>query len=197
MENMERKEVNQKAEQMEPKEVQQKAENMEPIGTEEKADRDLNLDLLGQFRKCSHLQYHRKSRFQGQGRILILLKRREAATQRDLVRITQRRSATLSEQLELMEKAGLLTREKSSEDKRNILLKLTDKGEGMAAEAEAERAETADTLFSLLNGDEKTALLRILKKLGDAWEEETGLSSEKEVAEDAKENPISEAEESK
>ncbi|WMT43259.1 MarR family transcriptional regulator [Paenibacillus sp. D2_2] len=95
-----------------------------------------NLMLLRQFRKCSHLQSHRMSRFQGQGRILILLREREVITQRELSDIMQRRAATLSEKLEIMESNRLITRTKNSADKRNIDIRLTDKGREMALEAE-------------------------------------------------------------
>jgi len=131
-----------------------------------------NLMLLRQFRKCSHLQSHRMSRFQGQGRILILLRELEVITQRELSDIMQRRAATLSEKLEIMESNGLITRTKNSADKRNIDIRLTDKGREMALEAEQERAGTADTLFSILDTDEKVRLHEIMKKLHTHWQKE-------------------------
>ena len=101
-----------------------------------------NLMLLSLFRRCSHLQFHRLSRFQGQGRILGLLLQHGTLTQRELAELTQRRSATLSEQLERMESAGLLLREKNCSDKRNVDLRLTELGVQLAHEAERERQET-------------------------------------------------------
>lgn len=47
------------------------------------------------------------------GAILILLHEHGRMTQRELIEITQRRSATLSEQLERMESSGLIVREKT------------------------------------------------------------------------------------
>ncbi len=129
-----------------------------------------NLELLKAFRRCAHIQHH-MSRFQGQSRILILLLNAEngAMTQRELAEITQRRAATLSEQLESMERAGLITREKSRDDRRNIDVRLTGAGRLTAMEAEREREEIADLLFSHLSGAEKAELHRILSALGERW----------------------------
>ena len=43
-----------------------------------------NLMLLNRFRKCAHIQYHRKRRFRGQGRILILLQENGRMSQKEL-----------------------------------------------------------------------------------------------------------------
>ncbi len=90
-------------------------------------------------------------------------------TQRELAEITQRRAATLSEQLESMEKAGLIIREKSRDDRRNIDVRLTCAGRLTAMEAEKEREEIADLLFSHLDAGEKARLHRTLSELGERW----------------------------
>ncbi len=127
--------------------------------------------LMRQFRQCAHLQYHRHNRFQGQGRILVLLAERGSMTQRDLAEITQRRSATLSEQLELMENAGWIIRQKSSEDRRNVDLCLTEAGKQAAKEAKQEWTQTADLLFSVLSKEEKQQLSLTLELLERTWRE--------------------------
>ena len=131
-----------------------------------------NLMLLSLFRRCSHLQFHRLSRFQGQGRILGLLLEHGTLTQRALAELTQRRSATLSEQLERMEAAGLLLREKNCADKRNVDLRLTEAGVRLAREAERERRETADALFGFLDPADKQTLYRTLERLDARWTRE-------------------------
>ncbi|MDD6174757.1 MAG: MarR family transcriptional regulator [Firmicutes bacterium] len=128
-----------------------------------------DLMLLRLFRQCAHLQYHRYSRFQGQGRILTLLTEQGPMTQRELAEITQRRSATLSEQLELMEHAGWITRRKNCEDRRNVDLRLTPAGRKAAQEALQEREQTAKLLFSMLSGEEKKNLFQTLETLERAW----------------------------
>ena len=102
----------------------------------------------------------------------MLLRERGTLTQRELVELTQRRSATLSEQLETMEKAGYIVREKNALDKRNIDVRLTDAGRTAADEARREREATAEALFGGLSEQERTAFYNILGKLGEAWEKE-------------------------
>lgn len=131
-----------------------------------------NLMVLKAFRQCAHFQWHRVGRFQGQGRLLILLARNESMTQKELAEITQRRSATLSEQLDLMEKSGLIIREKNPADKRNVDIRLTDQGREAAREAEKEREETADILFSALDQEEKKQFYDTLGKLIHTWKQE-------------------------
>ena len=70
-----------------------------------------NVALLRLFRQCSHLQ-RGSGRFHGQGRILVLLLTNGRMTQREITENLQRRSATLCEQLEIMEKAGHHARER-------------------------------------------------------------------------------------
>ena len=128
-----------------------------------------NLMLLNRFRKCAHIQYHRKRRFRGQGRILILLQENGRMSQKELTGILERRAATLSEQLENMEKSGLIRREVSTSDRRNLDIILTPEGEQAAVEARQERERMADELFGILTGEEKEQLYPLLKKLADAW----------------------------
>ena len=126
-----------------------------------------NLMVLNAFRKCAHIQYF-TGKYQGQGRILILLQHKEMMTQRELAEVTQRRAATLSEQLETMERAGLIIREKSTDDKRNVDRRLTDKGRQVAVDAEKDRKEIADLLFSGLEQEEKE-FYETLLKLSEQW----------------------------
>ena len=128
-----------------------------------------DLMLFKAFRRCAHLQY-RMNPCQGQAWILILLAQRGGMTQRELADITQRRPATLSEQLEALEAAGLILRGKNADDKRNVDLKLTGRGLEAAREAEAEREKTARALFSGLGGAKRAALYEALTELGAAWE---------------------------
>ena len=140
-----------------------------------------NLMLLKVFRQCAHLQFHQQKRFQGQGYILVLLFEHKTLTQRELTQLTQRRSATLSEQLERMEHLGLIIREKNSFDKRHVNIRLTSKGEELAAEAKKEREETADLLFSMLEDDEKSILYQILQKMSVAWRKSAEENPDEEV----------------
>ena len=58
-------------------------------------DSELNLRLLGMMLQSSYLMQTRE-KYRGQGRLLVLLNRYGALTQRELIELTGRRSATLS-----------------------------------------------------------------------------------------------------
>lgn len=63
----------------------------------------------------------------GQGRILFALWQRDGVPINDLVERTLLRKSTLSELLDNLEKAGYIRREQSEEDRRKILIKLTER----------------------------------------------------------------------
>lgn len=127
-----------------------------------------NLTLLHLFHQCSH-RLHVNGKFCGQGRLLILLLEKGTLTQRELIDITGRRSATLSEQLENMDKAGLVTRSRNEQDQRNVDVSLTPLGRETAKEAQNNRLKQAHALFSVLNEEEKEQLYRLLHKLLTSW----------------------------
>lgn len=93
-------------------------------------DSELNLRLLGMLVQSSYLMQTRE-KYRGQGRLLILLHLYGSLTQRELIELTGRRSATLSEQLDDMEKSGLILRSKNAQDKRNIDVILTEQGQAL------------------------------------------------------------------
>ncbi len=128
-----------------------------------------DLELLHLFRRCAHFQRCCRNSFPGQSYLLVLLHRYGSMTQRRLTELTQRRPATLSEQLDSMEHAGLVERKTSASDRRNIDLNLTPAGEKAAGQAEAERAAAAHELFGLLSENEKDELRHMLMRLLELW----------------------------
>jgi MarR family 2-MHQ and catechol resistance regulon transcriptional repressor len=65
-----------------------------------------------------------------------------------------------------LEKEGLVERVPSKEDRRSILVRLTDKGEKLFNEIFAQHAQRVAKLASVLTEDEQEELGRLLKKLG-------------------------------
>jgi DNA-binding MarR family transcriptional regulator len=63
----------------------------------------------------------------GQGRILFALWQKDGVPINDLVERTLLRKSTLSELLDNLEKAGYVKREQSEEDRRKILVRLTER----------------------------------------------------------------------
>ena len=132
-------------------------------------DNELNLRLLGMMHQISYLM-QTQEKFRGQGRLLVLLNRYGALTQRELIELTGRRSATLSEQLEGMEKSGLILRHKNEQDKRNVDVELTEQGKLAAAKALQTRKSYADELFAAVPQRKKQQLAGLLDALLHTWE---------------------------
>ena len=132
-------------------------------------DDELNLRLLGLMLQSSYLMQTRE-KYRGQGRLLILLYLHGALTQRELIELTGRRSATLSEQLDGMEKSGLILRCKSEQDKRNVDVKLTEQGEKAATETMRNRQAYADELFGAMPQRKKQQLAGLLDSLLHTWD---------------------------
>ena len=105
----------------------------------------------------------------GQGRLLVLLQNNGPMTQKDLINRTGRKSPTLSEQLESMDKAGLIIRKKDPNDRRNICVELTESGQEAAIRTKSGRSDYADELFDILTDEQKQSLISELEQLVQKW----------------------------
>lgn len=132
-------------------------------------DQQTNLALLRLLHQCAH-RLSASEKYRGQGRILNLLRERGTLTQRELIELTARRSATLSEQLEKMERSGYLIREKNQQDRRNVDITLTPLGHQAALRAHREREKRA-AVFDTLTPEEKESLTHALTKVLTACEQ--------------------------
>ena len=90
-------------------------------------------------------------------------------TQKDLINRTGRKSPTLSEQLESMDKAGLIIRKKDPNDRRNICVELTESGQEAAIRTKSGRSDYADELFDILTDEQKQSLISELEQLVQKW----------------------------
>ena len=98
---------------------------------------------------------------------MVLLNQYGALTQRELIELTGRRSATLSEQLDGMEKSGLISRCKNEQDKRNVDVELTEYGKKAAMQ---NRQAYADELFAAMPQRKKQQLAGLLDSLLHTWD---------------------------
>ncbi len=71
-----------------------------------------------------------------------------------------------------LEKEGLVARVHSEEDRRAVIVSLTDKGEELFARMFPEHAEHVAHLASVLTAEEQGTLSHLLKKLGRALSED-------------------------
>ena len=112
----------------------------------------------------------------GQGRILAVLKMKDGISTKDLSYLLGVRVSSLNEMLSKLEKSGHITREPSEQDKRIMLVKLTDKGRS------EEGPETSDFggIFACLTDEEQSAFGECLDRIISALIEKIGYNDEKE-----------------
>ena len=116
----------------------------------------IRLKTLGRF------LYYQIGGKAGQQRILILLLTRGHMTQKELQDLLEISSGALSEILQKMEDASLITRTKNAEDKRQVDLSLTALGQDKAQSVKAHFLRTQDRMFECLTVQQKDQLEELL-----------------------------------
>ncbi|MBR0260966.1 MAG: MarR family transcriptional regulator [Selenomonadaceae bacterium] len=97
---------------------------------------------------------------QGQGRILTALRRMKRATQKELGFILDMRPQSLGELLQKLENSGYIRRTRSTDDKRVLVVELTEEGEHFQLQK-----PNYDELFIDLSFREKKVLQESLEKI--------------------------------
>lgn len=109
---------------------------------------------------------------QGQGRILLALRRMNAITQKELGLLLDIRPQSLGELLQKLEANGYITRRRSPTDKRALVVELTEKGETF----QMHRPEY-EKIFQDLSVNEQVEFMQTLekisKRLNELLEKET------------------------
>lgn len=90
-------------------------------------------------------------------------------TQREMQDRLQVRSASLSELLHKLERAGLVERVRDESDKRSVVLSPTPEGRRLYEEHAGARRERAEAMFAALDETERKDLAALLTKLVAAW----------------------------
>lgn len=101
----------------------------------------------------------------GRVRLMNMLKENGKLSQREIAEKLDIRPQSLSELLVKMESNGFISRRQDKDDKRVIVVALTEKGEEQLVVLQQANREHAEKLFSPLTDEEKDALIAILKKL--------------------------------
>lgn len=146
--------------------------------------------LFEQFGKLNFLmhRYHQMNHRQhgpmgdphrGQGRVLTLLSLREEISQRDLLYLLDMRPQSLGELLIKLERGGYIERKSSEDDRRVMMVKITD--EGKRAASRTDRPDS-DGLFDCLTDGEREALSGYLDKIIAAIESRSGMDERSEAA---------------
>lgn len=108
--------------------------------------------------------------YRGQGRILKLLKLKPEITQRELLELLNMRPQSLGDLLRKLEQKGYITRTPSEEDKRVMVIRLTEKGR--SAEIQDDKQLGFETLFDCLSEEEQDRLSEYLRRIINDWQGE-------------------------
>lgn len=126
-------------------------------------------ELLDDLQKCGHYLHNSKGKKFGQYRILLILSKNPGMAQKELQDFLRIKSGSISEILLKMETNGLISRSKAQEDKRKVIIELTDLGLTKVKELTSEYEKENESLFNCLNDDECRQLKALLEKLKSAW----------------------------
>lgn len=108
----------------------------------------------------------------GRGRLMGLLTDNGEMNQSGLAALLEIRPQSLSELLTKMEADGLILRRQSEDDKRQIIVSLTEEGSRRVGEFREAQRQRSEKLLSSLSENEKEELARILQKIIEANREE-------------------------
>lgn len=116
------------------------------------------------FGKCVHKVFGHPHRGRGQGRILkLILASGGEMTQGELQEKLGTQPGSVSEIVSKLVNRGMLTREKDEEDKRKVVLRLTEHGREKAEHCHGE--DRNKDVFGALSDEEKETFKSLLEKL--------------------------------
>ncbi|WP_346696352.1 MarR family winged helix-turn-helix transcriptional regulator [Thermophilibacter mediterraneus] len=135
-----------------------------PVTTETRIMRD-----FGYFGYYLHMHWGGRN---GKQHILVeLLAHDGQMTQRDLQEASCITSASLSEVIAKLEAEGLVARERSETDRRQLTVTLTASGTARAHEIVRTRADFEARAFDVLEPAERERLLKTLDRIAERWEQ--------------------------
>ena len=136
----------------------------------EKDDAPTSTRILRNFGYFGYfLHMHWGGRNGKQHILLELLAHDGEMTQRDLQEASCITSASLSEVIAKLEAEGLVTRERSETDRRQLTVTLTSEGELRAREVVRTRAEFEECAFDCLTEGERDELVDLLDRVAAHW----------------------------
>lgn len=121
--------------------------------------------LARRLRRCGHVLYHQKHHSQ-QGAVLALLETQGATNQKQIQEQLSIKPGSVSELISKLEDKQLVVRSRDENDRRRVVLCLTEKGR-TAARIHIERPE--ENLFDALSQEEMDRMTQLLDKLLASW----------------------------
>ncbi|MDF7639687.1 MarR family transcriptional regulator [Lactobacillus sp. ESL0791] len=147
---------------------------------------EMNQQLLGQLRFISrasnYFMYQHQQGFNGQKRVLAVLKLEDGLTQNYLAKILALSPGSLAELLKKLEDKGEIRREVAKNDRRSKKIYLTEVGRKLAdQQAAAMKENSGADFFAGLTADEQERLSELLVKIPSGWDEEFKTKTDKFV----------------
>lgn len=106
----------------------------------------------------------------GQGRVLSLIAMKPEITQKELGYLLDMRNQSLGELLNKLEQKGFIVREPSNEDRRTMVIRLTEEGKEAARIAGMEDKDVLEGIFDIVDEEERNKLSQQLSALIEAME---------------------------
>lgn len=126
------------------------------------------IDQLMQVVAMMHRNLGRRESFmnphRGQGRVLSILKLKPEMTQKELIYLLDLSKQATGELLSKLENCGYITRTPSEEDKRVMMIQLTEEGR-TASDKMSSDSEEEDQLFQCLSEEEKNNFSSYLDRI--------------------------------
>lgn len=145
------------------------ADKPQPDDTPEEARARRLLWDLGYF--SHYLHFHSGGR-SGRAAIICLLAKNDGQmSQQELGAYFELRPGSLSEILAKIENAGLIERTRNPEDRRQLFIRLTEKGSEEAAREQEARKRFRQRAFSCISAAEQEHLVETLDTIRKHWEE--------------------------
>ncbi len=138
--------------------------------------------LLGQICRLHHRRAHRVFEaiglYRGQPKVLEALHEDDGQTHSDLATRLHVSAATMTKQIQRLEKAGWLTRRPDPEDQRMSRVYLSDAGRQIFGEIENRMDQLNEEIFAHMTMEESVLLRRLLLQVRENLLHAEGLTSE-------------------
>ncbi|WP_427814007.1 MarR family winged helix-turn-helix transcriptional regulator [Enterococcus sp. 22-H-5-01] len=134
------------------------------------------MKLQHDLRRYYHRQIAKNQTFgahRGQGRVLALLKMNPEISQKDLTFVLGMRPQSVGELLQKLEEKEFITREASEEDRRVMIIRLTELGKA-EAEKLSETPDFGEDLFAEFTDEDKQEWTRLVDKLSETLKKQLG-----------------------
>ncbi len=113
--------------------------------------------------------FHRHPSGPRQMAVLRLLKERGPMSQQDIQKAMDIQAGSISELLSKLELKGFIEKKRREDDRRKVVITLTDKGEELSA---TDTATSLHERYEILTDEEMKQLIFLLEKLLGSWDEE-------------------------